>query len=492
LPRNPSGVYSLPAGTLPNTGDVIQTSQHNPAMQDIEASMTNSLSRSGLGGMLADLSLGGFKAKDLAAATLAGDAPRYDQTNGATISTGLGVTTGNAIIEVGGLRTGSGVAAVDFHSVSGTDFEARLLRYSGANGQFDVRNTGTGAMNFVQEGLAPFTFYTNGVLRAQISAGGTLSLLTSNLDLVSNGIVWSTVPNAAVGLSSGNLVFQGDAGDFYEIDRVGNFHRWLIGSTEMARLTATGRLGIGTTAPMTKLQIVGGGTVDGQAGTAAILGAGGGADLFLGSTGGAPFVASQGTASLNFAVNGSNRVSVDNSGNLNILAVANYSIGTSGGNPRSTYATNEHITYDLANKKWVWSVGGSTNFTVDGNYGVFYGASGAPGTTSGEVGFRDRYVLNIVMARTIQYNDRQSTYVLGGGPYNITIPTDASIPHRPGATIDIINPSVSVMGIVPDVGVTLVWSPSGTTGTRSLNPNGWALLRKTSANQWFVMGEGIS
>ena len=53
MPRNSNGTYTLPAGNPVVSGEVISTSWANPTMSDIAAELTNSLDRSGRGGMLA-------------------------------------------------------------------------------------------------------------------------------------------------------------------------------------------------------------------------------------------------------------------------------------------------------------------------------------------------------------------------------------------------------------------------------------------------------
>jgi hypothetical protein len=59
MPRDSQGNYSPPNGTLVTAGQVIQVSQHNPFVSDVAAALSQSLSRTGLGGMQADLDLGG-------------------------------------------------------------------------------------------------------------------------------------------------------------------------------------------------------------------------------------------------------------------------------------------------------------------------------------------------------------------------------------------------------------------------------------------------
>lgn len=72
MPRNVSGVYSLPNGTLVTTGDTLLVSQHNPAMSDVAQALSNSLDRDGSGGMRANLSMGGFDISNAKTGTFSG------------------------------------------------------------------------------------------------------------------------------------------------------------------------------------------------------------------------------------------------------------------------------------------------------------------------------------------------------------------------------------------------------------------------------------
>lgn len=83
MPRDSLGAYSLPSGTLVNTGDTVQVSQHNPAMSDIAASLTSSLSRDGAGGMRAALDMGSNKISSLADGVSDTDAATVAQLNAA-------------------------------------------------------------------------------------------------------------------------------------------------------------------------------------------------------------------------------------------------------------------------------------------------------------------------------------------------------------------------------------------------------------------------
>jgi microcystin-dependent protein len=92
MPRNSSGAYSLPNGTLVSTGDTVQVSQHNPAMQDIEQALSGSLDRDGSGGMRANLVMGDNKITGLSPGTASTDAATVGQ-----LQSGGGVPLGAVI-----------------------------------------------------------------------------------------------------------------------------------------------------------------------------------------------------------------------------------------------------------------------------------------------------------------------------------------------------------------------------------------------------------
>ena len=95
---------------------------------------------------------------------------------GSSLTSGNNVSTGDAKIDLGGLRTGSGNSFIDFHSIASTDFEARIIRGGTANGNFQLTNTGTGNFDIYQTGAAPIKFSTSGTQRAYISALGNVGI----------------------------------------------------------------------------------------------------------------------------------------------------------------------------------------------------------------------------------------------------------------------------------------------------------------------------
>jgi hypothetical protein len=101
---------------------------------------------------------------------------------GGSITSGLGVSTGDCIMELGGSRTGSGNCYIDFHSAAGTDFESRIIRVGGANGIWQFAQTGTGSIEF----------NTAGAVRLMITNGGAVQ------DGAGNELGFKGLPSASV------------------------------------------------------------------------------------------------------------------------------------------------------------------------------------------------------------------------------------------------------------------------------------------------------
>lgn len=79
MPDDPNGVHSLPAGYRAVDGETILSSNHNPPLEDISASLTARLPRNGSAPMLANLAMGANKITNLAPGTNATDAVNKSQ-----------------------------------------------------------------------------------------------------------------------------------------------------------------------------------------------------------------------------------------------------------------------------------------------------------------------------------------------------------------------------------------------------------------------------
>jgi hypothetical protein len=175
---------------------------------------------------------------------------------GAAILTGSGVSTGNVQLELGANRSGNGPAYVDLHSTAGSDYEARLIRYAGANGGLDLIQTGTGGIVITNEGNADTAFKTNALERMRITNTGNVGIGTNSptslLDVNGNTEVAGTL---FLGASNhGNL-----GSDATQLFLRGNniALQNAAGSTTYAYINSSGNVGIGTASPETVLDING-------------------------------------------------------------------------------------------------------------------------------------------------------------------------------------------------------------------------------------------
>lgn len=88
------------------------------------------------------------------------------------MTSGNGVSTGDVVFEHGNSRTGDGNVYMDFHATPATDYESRVLRLGGANGEFSFANRGFGNMVFDQQQAGNTLFKTNSVERMRIESLG--------------------------------------------------------------------------------------------------------------------------------------------------------------------------------------------------------------------------------------------------------------------------------------------------------------------------------
>jgi len=73
---------------------------------------------------------------------------------------------------------------------------------------------------------------------------------------------------------------------------------------------------------------------------------------------------------------------------------------------------------------------------------------------------------------------------------NWTIPANATVAYQIGSTITFINDSTNAVTII--CGDTMVWSPAGTTGNRTLAQYGVATAVKVTATRWVLSGTGLT
>jgi len=194
MPRATDGAYSLPSGTLVASGDVIQPSQHNPAMQDIATSLTNSLSRDGQGGMRNNLQGGGFRAVNFA--------PGIEDTDLATvgqINTSGGVPVGS-VVDYAGSTAPTGWLFCAGQALSRTEyadlFAAIGTTYGAPNGTTfnipDARGRVTAGRDINQSGFAGRLTTPNSQTLGAAGGAETVTLTEAQMPSHTHAVTGST------------------------------------------------------------------------------------------------------------------------------------------------------------------------------------------------------------------------------------------------------------------------------------------------------------
>ena len=78
MPRDGSGIYTLPAGYLATTGTTIVASQHNAPFEDVRDAITGSLPRNGAAPMTGALAMGTNAITGITTATASGNMTAAD------------------------------------------------------------------------------------------------------------------------------------------------------------------------------------------------------------------------------------------------------------------------------------------------------------------------------------------------------------------------------------------------------------------------------
>ena len=114
MPRDSNGNTSPLPGTIVSQGDTIEPSQHNPALVDLYAMMTQSLSRDGQGGMRAPLNLNGYPITNLG--------PSEDPGSAASVAQLQGVMPIGSVIDFCGSSSPSGWLLCFGQAISRTSY----------------------------------------------------------------------------------------------------------------------------------------------------------------------------------------------------------------------------------------------------------------------------------------------------------------------------------------------------------------------------------
>lgn len=171
-------------------------------------------------------------------------------------------------VQQSGIELGTGTASdfgcfVDFHSAATpTDFECRLVRDGGANGNFNVINTGAGAISISNTGAGAVTFSTSNLERMRITASGNVGVNTVT-PISKLGITASTSNISPESSAHGLSIYAGDNGKemcfgYDSSVDIGYINASKSGSLRPIVLQSRGgTVGIGKTNPSTTLDVNG-------------------------------------------------------------------------------------------------------------------------------------------------------------------------------------------------------------------------------------------
>ena len=445
MPRNASGTFSLVSGNPVVSGTLIDATWANNTLNDIANEMTDSLSRSGEGGMLAPLRLtdgvqatpglgftnepgsGIYRAGTNEWWSVAGGAQVQQHTaNGAvtrfaagavgtpslsafgdvntglwfpaadTLAASVGGVEGWRLNSAGNLGIGTSSPAVKLEVLRGSEGEylrvggddtgnnGRALRFTSAtNGGF------IGALhtlNAPSSGGA-IAFATNSTERARLDSSGNLGIGTS-----SPGYKLDVRGITASGNGTITTGFSWDTGGL-----VGSFSNHSLGFLSnglvQMRLDTSGNLGIGTSSPAQRLDVTGAGnSVQARFGAVAGRGLTIGTAVIAGTNdAGVIFNAPITEGTLIFQTNSTERMRLDSSGNLGIGTSSpghrlTVDVGAGSQNifaAQQTGVSNGYtITSNGTNLTHSWHTAGSITAQITANGSFAAGAQGALATTA--------------------------------------------------------------------------------------------------------------
>ena len=130
---------------------------------------------------------------------------------------------------------------------------------------------------------------------------------------------------------------------------------------------------------------------------------------------------------------------------------------------------------------------------ADGALNFKSGSVTTAGDTADEVGYNGTPPNEQNGNYTLVLTDRGHTIykASGGAGETITIPANGSVAFPVGTQLDIVNNGGGDLTIAITTDV-LTWAVDGSAGARTLADNGWAVLKKVAATEWFITGTGLS
>lgn len=382
MPRNGSGTYSLPTGNPVVTGTTIETSWANNTLSDVAAAMTDSLSRSGQGGMTA-----AFRAAD-GTSGLPGVAFTNETTTGfyraGSADMRLSVTT----TPVQQWLT-SGTAITGTLSASGNvSFDGGSFTFNEAGADKDARFEGDTDANLL------FTDASTDRVGVGTNAPATKLTVRGATQSKEVAVRWERSTDGSV---AGGLGYFYDAENSVAVGAVSNHPvKLIVNDATVATLDTSGNLGVGTTAPAFGS---GSGVEIQRAGVATLRlensSASNSFELYADTAGNGVNLRGRDSSPMNFWTANTSRMTLDASGNLGVGtsspaaklevvgSLGNVQVDPSGARVTFTRDDANYIRYGSTAGELIFEEGTTERFRI-GSSGQL-GIGGANYGTSGQV-----------------------------------------------------------------------------------------------------------
>ena len=110
-----------------------------------------------------------------------------------------------------------------------------------------------------------------------------------------------------------------------------------------------------------------------------------------------------------------------------------------------------------------------------------------------ELGYKDVPQVTLTSgSRTLALTDRNKHIYATSTATGITVPPNSSVAFPIGTIIQYINGTSGNTTVTQGAGVTLTWTPSGSTGNRTVITKGMCTVEKVETDVWYISGPGLS
>jgi hypothetical protein len=162
-------------------------------------------------------------------------------TNGGNVRVNVGISTGDAYVDIGPNRSGNGYSYIDLiGDTTYTDYGLRLIRgNSGANTNSQIIHRGTGPLEIGTFDSATLGLFTNGGTKVTILSDGNVGIGTTSPKGALN-IVGGSLADGGAGMMFSSQLTTGRTGTF-DASSVGSIHTYLDAATiELAAGSSSG------------------------------------------------------------------------------------------------------------------------------------------------------------------------------------------------------------------------------------------------------------